>query len=236
MHVNQNLLCPQCPPDADIIPVSQMRSQDSEKGSDLFQIYLSKPSLSHPTPFTNAPLVRMDSYLFRSSSPPSESPYLQSWGPAPRVRTGVAGTLRPSKLEALLGSERVGLSRNRQAQVGVQVRHHNHQQAVLPVQAQDPPPGSRGREGKGFTLTWWGWPQSSAGSSDPHKDLTGVASMGFAAQGCPQIRPAAGPRPWVVRGARPGGSSHGAPLGERWKVGEKSKRGGLMGCGQGQGE
>lgn len=34
---------------------------------------------------------------------------LQSWGAAPRVRTGVAGTLRPSKLEALLGSERVGL-------------------------------------------------------------------------------------------------------------------------------
>lgn len=30
----------------------------------------------------------------------------------PRVRTGVAGTLRPSKLEALLGSERVGLDRD----------------------------------------------------------------------------------------------------------------------------
>lgn len=34
---------------------------------------------------------------------------MQSRGPLPRVRTGVAGTLRPSKLEALLGSERVGL-------------------------------------------------------------------------------------------------------------------------------
>lgn len=43
---------------------------------------------------------------------PQESPYLQSRGPVPRVRTGVAGTLRPSKLEALLGSERVGLDRD----------------------------------------------------------------------------------------------------------------------------
>lgn len=43
---------------------------------------------------------------------PQESPYLQSRGPVPRVRTGVAGTLRPSKLEALLGSERVGLDKD----------------------------------------------------------------------------------------------------------------------------
>lgn len=42
------------------------------------------------------------------------------------MRTGVAGTLRPSKLEALLGSERVGLDRDEQAQVGVQVRDRTH--------------------------------------------------------------------------------------------------------------
>lgn len=143
----------------------------------------------------------------------------------------MAGTLRPSKLEALLGSERVGLDRDGQAQV----RDHTHQQALLPAQAQDPPPGSRGGGrwgGKGLSLTWWGWPQSSAGSSDPRKDLTGVVSMGFAAQGCPQIRPAADPRPWVVRGARPEGSSHVAPLGGRRKVGEKPMRGARWAAGR----
>lgn len=38
------------------------------------------------------------------------------------MSTGVAGTLRPSKLEALLGSERVGLDRDGQAQARALVR------------------------------------------------------------------------------------------------------------------
>lgn len=65
---------------------------------------------------------------------------MQSWGPAPRVRTGVAGTLRPSKLEALLGSERVGLDRDMRAQGGGggQVRDPTSQQVLLPTQAQPP--------------------------------------------------------------------------------------------------
>lgn len=46
------------------------------------------------------------------SLPPSSIPLLAEPGALPRVRTGVAGTLRPSKLEALLGSERVGLDRD----------------------------------------------------------------------------------------------------------------------------
>lgn len=53
-----------------------------------------------------------------TQSHPQESPYLQSRGPVPRVRTGVAGTLRPSKLEALLGSERVGLDRDGRPTLG----------------------------------------------------------------------------------------------------------------------
>lgn len=53
----------------------------------------------------------------------------------------------------------------------------------------------------------------------------GVVSMGFAAQGCPQRLPAAGPRPWAVRGAQPEGSSHGAPLSRR----EKMVKGGFNG-------
>lgn len=73
--------------------------------------------------------------LLRSSNPPPESSYLQSWGPAPRVRTGVAGTLRPSKLEALLGSERVGLDRDRKTQVGIHIRDCPHQKALLTTQA-----------------------------------------------------------------------------------------------------
>lgn len=63
----------------------------------------------------------------------------------------------------------------------------------------------------------------------------GVVSMGFAAQGCPQILPAAGPRSWVVRGAQPEGSSHEAPLGGKEKEGENSMRGGAIGCGQSKG-
>lgn len=46
--------------------------------------------------------------------------------------------------------------------------------------------------------------------------------MEFVAQGYPQILPAAGPRPWVVRGAQSEGSSHGVPLGGREKVGDNS--------------
>jgi hypothetical protein len=129
----------------------------------------------------------------------------------------VAGTLRPSKLEALLGSERVGLDRDGQAQVGAQVRDHTQQQALLPTQAQDPIPAP-GEVGKGLTLTWWGWPQNCAGSSDRHKYLTGVVSMGLAARGSPQILPATGPRPLVVRGAQPERSSCGAPLGGSKRV------------------
>lgn len=49
--------------------------------------------------------------------------------------------------------------------------------------------------------------------------------MGFGAQGCPQRLPAAGPRPWAVRGAQPVGSSHGAPLSRR----EKMVKGGFNG-------
>lgn len=56
--------------------------------------------------------------------------------------------------------------------------------------------------------------------------------MGFAAQGCPQIQPAAGPRPWEARGAPSEGSSHGAPLGGREKAGDNLMRGSLMGCRQ----
>lgn len=130
---------------------------------------------------------------------------MQSWGPAPRVRTGVAGTLRPSKLEALLGSERVGLDRDERPQVGVQVRGR----------ALTSRPSCQPRLRPHSWLTWWGWPPSCAGSSDPHKDPTAVVSTGFAAQGCPQILPAAGPRPWVATGAQPEGSSRGAPLSGR---------------------
>lgn len=88
----------------------------------------------------------------------------------------------------------------------------------------------------GLTLTWWGWPQSSAGSSNPHKDLTAVVSMGFAAQGFPPTLSAVGPRLWAAKGARPEGSSCGAPLRGRQKVGEKSMRGGQMGCRQSKGQ
>lgn len=59
--------------------------------------------------------------------------------------------------------------------------------------------------------------------------------MEFAAQGCPQILPAAGPRPWVVRGAQSEGSSHEAPLDGRGEMKEYSMRGGLMGCRQSKG-
>lgn len=65
------------------------------------------------------------------------------------MRTGVASTLRPSKLEALLGSERVGLDRDGQDRVQVNVRNCPHWQALLPAQAQDPTPGSWGKEGRG---------------------------------------------------------------------------------------
>lgn len=66
----------------------------------------------------------------------------------------MAGTLRPSKLEALLGSERVGLDRDRQTQMGLlYFRGCPHQQAILPTQAQVPIP-AQGEEREGVTLTW----------------------------------------------------------------------------------
>lgn len=111
-------------------------------------IPLSKPRLSCPTPFGNALPLRANGFLLWSSNPRPKPTYLQSWGPVPRVRTGVAGTLRPSKLEALLGSERVGLDRDGQARVGVHVRDCSRQQALLPAQAQDPTPSSRGKMGR----------------------------------------------------------------------------------------
>lgn len=135
--------------EADIMPIAQVRSQDSEKGSvTCFKYTFQSPASYIPHPWL---MPSSSALTVRSSHPYSESPYLQSWGPAPRVRTGVAGTLRPSKLEALLGSERVGLDRDRQAQVRVQVRDHTRQQALLPTQAQDPPPGSLG-QGRGSRL------------------------------------------------------------------------------------
>lgn len=76
-------------------------------------LHRSKASCPCPTPLG---IQHLQLELKFSSSDiqthPQESPYLQSRGPLPRVRTGVAGTLRPSKLEALLGSERVGLDRD----------------------------------------------------------------------------------------------------------------------------
>lgn len=91
-----------------------------------------------------------------------------------------------------------------------------------------------GKEGKGYTLTWWDWPQSSAGSSDLHKDQMGVVSMGFGAQDWSQILTAAGlgaaPRPWVGRDAQTEGSSHGALLGGREKVEGNSMRGAPSDC------
>lgn len=60
----------------------------------------------------------------------------------------MAGTLRPSKLEALLGSERVGLERDGQAQRGVRIRDSPQQQAPLPAKVQDPTLGSWRKEGR----------------------------------------------------------------------------------------
>lgn len=73
-------------------------------------IRLSKASCPSPTSSGNS--LGLQSSSSHIQTHPQESPYLQSRGPLPRVRTGVAGTLRPSKLEALLGSERVGLDRD----------------------------------------------------------------------------------------------------------------------------
>lgn len=53
--------------------------------------------------------------------------------------------------------------------------------------------------------------------------------MGFAAQGCPQILPAAGPRSWAARGAQTEGSSYGDPLRRRQSEGEFNERG-QLGC------
>lgn len=185
---------------------------------------------SCPCP-TSLGIHHLQSELRSSSSDiqthPQVSPYLQSRGPLPRVRTGVAGTLRPSKLEALLGSERVGLDRDGRPTSGPRLETGPTSRPSCQPRLRIPllVPG----KGKNrFLFTWWGWPQSYAGSSGPHKYLMVEVSMGHVARGCPQILPETGPTLLVVRGAPLEGSSYEALLcrmENRVKFNERAQRG-----------